>query len=1149
MLIDNRTQSQNGQPTTIIEYLENNLDQGQETFKMVTGYYSLQSLAKLLSILDKYQNLELVLGHIAGDNTNSEKFYLTEDSLKITDSLDFIHKIPKILEFLKQGKVKIKTTNPEFCHAKMYLALSKNDYKNNFAISGSSNFTPSGLGQIPSSNIELNHIFEAGDNSIPELKNWFESLYQKATDNKSEVLADIEKYYKNEYTPEDIYNKIIFHLFIQDFNNNQAINQEIQDNKKLSESIIWNKLYNFQQKGAIGLIQKLEKYNFALLGDGVGLGKTWQTLAVIKYYLSKGSKVLVISPKKLEQNWKKYQYKFEQESDIFYEDELNYDFIPMSQLRYKRDENGMIIHDKKRFDRYDLVVIDESHNFRNNKTDSYTYLTDKILKGRNISKVLLLSATPLNNEVKDVRNQFELGFKHPQNSFRNYFDSDLENIFKKLQEVLNKAEKDKLSTKEKIQNIIQETKFLELINSLCIARNRSVITKFYGENQIKFPKARVGWQPLEIFEKAVEILMDKDKPKIKFNIYKVSHYLSKEEKEKYKSGKATENEIQREGFLSKMMMVNLIKRLESSIYAFDKTLSRIIQYHDYILKLDELYTKSKTQTNNLKMEKLFEDSYQDQSELNFDEDTEDEEYQELLEEMSNFGKNIKDQIKRLQENPNLIANGYLIGGKKQVNIKELKNSRSIYIKNIKTEREKLLEIQTQMKQEYGFNELDIKIVKLKQIIKTKLQENPDKKILIFTTYSDTADYIYQNLQACDFIDSQKLEKVTGSTNNIDSILKRFSPDSMLYNELNKTEKEKYKDFNDFWQSYNGIEKAKPIQILIGTDCISEGQNLQDCDFLINFDIHWNPVRLVQRNGRIDRIGSKFDSVEIKNFLPGKSLEDVLKIKSRLDYKMALVGMVGGSDADPVLDKQTQEMVDFWQEKAESLNQDLSQFNKDQVEKICQQTTEPEKYKEIYEQIIKGSLADYRELEMLKLMQEDYASIDENELSIKNFSLDQYQVELSKLLIEKSGIKNYPSGIYSGVKGDSDEVIFLLKSKLKLNQIEEEKHKKANPKHPYLMYHLDLEGSILKRYTQLPEILEHLKKLKSQDRFISEVNQPNQSLDKFTNLLKTTTLNYNKDFQVKEINNLFSGGVLGSENSKSSNLNDFELIAWMIISKA
>ena len=216
MLIDNRTTHQNGQATTIFEYFQSCLGEGEE-FKLVTGYYSLQTFAKLLPLLDKYENLELVLGHITGgDNQNLEKFYLKNETLKITDSLDFINKIPEIITFLKQDKVQIKTTNPEFCHAKVYLSRSQTNYENNFAISGSSNFTPSGLGQIPSSNIELNHVFETGNNSIKELENWFNNLYEKALDNKDEVLVEIEKYYKTEYSPEEVYNLILWHFFNQD---------------------------------------------------------------------------------------------------------------------------------------------------------------------------------------------------------------------------------------------------------------------------------------------------------------------------------------------------------------------------------------------------------------------------------------------------------------------------------------------------------------------------------------------------------------------------------------------------------------------------------------------------------------------------------------------------------------------------------------------------------------------------------------------------------------------------------------------------------------------------------------------------------------------------------------------------------------------
>ncbi|MEI6728469.1 MAG: helicase-related protein [bacterium] len=1139
MLIDNKTEYSNGQPKTVAQYLEENLTDGN--FKLVSGYYSLQTLSTLLDHLDRYESIQLLLGYLTENSANLDIFALKNETLSIKNTLKFSIEIPKILDFIEQPKVEIKTKHPDFCHAKMYLARNKNEYKKNFAISGSSNFTPSGLGQIPTSNIELNHEFK-DKSAIDELEIWFDNIYSEAKDNKIEVIEQIRNYFKQEYLPSEIYDKIIYHLFLNEFEASKDVFDQIEQNKNLTESVVWNKLYDFQKKGVVGLIQRLEKYNFALLGDGVGLGKTWQTLAVIKYCLTKGEKVLVISPKKLEQNWLKYQFNFKDESAIFYEDELNFEFLPMSQLVDKFNKNGDIINQKQKFDNFDLIVIDESHNLRNDKTESYKYLVDKILKGRKNSKVLLLSATPLNNKVTDVRNQFGLGFKHDQNRFDSHFDFDLERSFSKLQEVLNKAQKDKLNNQQTVQNISQQTKFLELVNGLCVARTRSVISKFYPESQIRFPTAKIEWQPLEIFEKAVEILMDKDKPRISFNIYKISKYLSKDEKAKLESGSVLDNEIQREGFLSKMMMINLIKRLESSVYAFDKTLSRIIQYHNYILKLDEIYSNYKKNPQTFSADSLWPGGDQDIIEFISDES---EEIDSLLLDMSNFGKNIKDQIKNLKENPSLIANGYLIGGKKQVNINELGSSKR-YINNVASEKKKLEEIQQQMHQEYGFDELDMKIVRLKQIVKSKLEQNPEQKILIFTTYADTAEYIYKNLVNSDFIESGKLAKVTGSSSKIDQTLKQFSPESMLYNELNKSEKEKFTNFNDFWNNYNGVEKTNPIQILIGTDCISEGQNLQDCDFLINFDIHWNPVRLVQRNGRIDRIGSKFETVNIKNFLPGKSLEDVLKIKSRLDYKMALVGMVGGVDTDPVLDQDTQEIVNFWQSHAQSQNRDLSEFTQDEVSELVAGVQEPKKYQKIFDQITSNTLADYRELEMLKLMETNYDELEEQELGIKNFSLDQYQLELSNILVERSGLKHYPNGIYSGVAGDVDSVILLLKNKINLKEKELENYKKSNAKHPYLMYQIALNGQIIKRYTQLPQILEYLKALKNKDRQIATANEPKDNLENYENIIKLAISNYKNDFEGKELSNLLSGGTLSS--NKSFSMDDFELITWMIVSK-
>ena len=1158
---------------TIAQYLKTKIgnDNSNGDLSLVSGYYSIEAFHSLLPQLQNLNNLQMILGHISGQQNQilSQKSAITKDRLSIANSLKFVTQISQVVKLLESDKVKIKTRAPDFCHAKAYiyksLSSSPVDPKD-FGIIGSSNLTSAGIGLSDNGNIELNNVFDGNDGNTDQLKDWFETNYKLAKDNKQEVIDEIKNYYKTEYTPEDIYSFTLYTLFQKDLEDSQSILDQINENKNLQESIIWNKLYEFQQKGVISLIKKLEKYNFALLGDGVGLGKTYQTLAVIKYYLSKGSKILVISPKKLSDNWTKYKYEHQDEGAVFYDDELNFDFKSLSQLFHNYDNDGNVILSKNKLDNYDLVIIDESHNLRNSSSNKYQFLVEQIIQGRKNSKVILLSATPLNNEVKDVRNQFQLGFSHPDNNFKNYFDFELANVFKNVQETINKAQKSKLSVDQIITKISQETKFLELIDTLCVARTRNIITKFYPDSNIKFPKARLEWKPLEYFESAVDILMDgktaNSKPKIKFNIYKVAQYVKDKNNEN-----SSESQEKRENSLAKMMMINLIKRLESSFYAFDKTLTKIIRYHDYILKLDDIYTKIKDQKTITQNDTigLLEDMRITSKELDrdIDEDEMDAQMDDLLGDMQGASKTIKDQLRRFEKDITLIKNGYLIGSKKPVNIKELGSTRSIFINNIKTEKAKLEAIKAQMIEEYGFDAEDHKILKLRTTIKAILNNNRNRKILIFTTYSDTANYIYNNIQ--DLVsDEYKLAMVTGTNGkNTDQILKRFSPQSMIHNELSKTEKDKYEDYEDFWSQYNGQEKTTPIQILVATDCISEGQNLQDCDCLINFDIHWNPVRLVQRNGRIDRIGSKFDTVDIINFLPGKSLENVLQLKSRLDYKMALVGMVGGVDGDEMNTQKTA-MIEFWHNWAKQNNRDLNTLDEDEVKQIIKTNissdkTQIDQYCDAVKQITSGGIGDYRELQMLKMMENSYEDIEDNQLGINSFSLDKFREELELDIKKRSGITAYPNGIFGGCvripdsKGNAQKgTIILLKTNQKLTDLENSNRQKTNSKHPYFMYFVDFNGQIIKKYMDLPLILEILKQHKFQPSHIPAELDPSDNLQKYENLIKIAIDNYKIDSSNKEATGLFSGGQLSTNNKNTTEIEDenkyedYEIITWLII---
>ena len=1050
MLIDNRTEYENGQPKTIFEYFQNRLGQG-EKFKLVTGYYSLQTFAKLLPLLDKYENLELVLGHIAGEEgQNLEKFYLKNETLTISDSMDFVNKIPEIITFLKQDKVQIKTTNPEFCHAKVYLSLSKKDYTKNFAISGSSNFTPSGLGQIFSSNIELNHVFETGNNSINELEKWFDELYKKALDNKDEVLVEIEKYYKTEYSPEEIYNLILWYLFNQDVQENIDLDQD-KFFSKLKDTVLWDRLYQFQKTGVSELILRLEKFNFGILADGVGLGKTWQTLGVIKYYCAQDLDILVICPAKLQQNWKKYIY-----------NPQNTDYNPFNtdKIKYEVLSSGKL-DNPDNLRKYDLIIIDESHNFRNPKSQRYENLIQNLQKDK-LTKVLMLSATPINNKINDLKHQFKLGFCHSDNP--EVFDFD--QIFRATQTELNKLE---TAEKTKILEAFQPN-LIKLISDLSISRNRSLIQKHYPNSNLTFPKVSTSAVHLDDFAKIVNLLFKEDKkntPKIGFHIYKPSRYLKN--KDNLESKNAVENQEERETWLAKMMLFNLLKRLESSTYSFLETMKRMIDYMEDILKANENYKNNK------------------------------ESFKKTQDKIKFEGVLDQDEIEGLEEGLSDIP---VVGKKQEFRFDQLNQ---FYFTNAKKDLEHIKNVYQQVKKEFSSdNKLDL----LNGKIQALLKQNKSGKILIFTSYYDTAKYLFDNLTNSNsdlniaLISSSncfyrpKSEQVKNIQFN--QILRSFSPESMIFNELNNEEKSKYSNFQDFWQNYQGKEKNQPIEILIATDCISEGQNLQDCDTIINYDIHWNPVKLIQRNGRIDRIGSKFSQVNIVNFWPGNSLEEVINLKSRIDFKMELVKMAGGAD-------QTDE--------AENLNSEE----------------------------IKNNIQVAREKQVLEMLDRDYTEIENLEFgfgdinnlnTFKEEFLENYQKEIKQSLV----YNHYPNGIYTATNSNQPKIAWLFEQKIS---------KKTQSK-SYKLVISDFDGNLIE--TDTAKILADLKNYKNQKYNLKPENNPRQNLNKYQEIIKTLlpqiqASEEKQNLQQAQNSNkpIFTPAVI-----KQENLNTSKLLTWFIL---
>lgn len=684
----------------------------------------------------------------------------------------------------------------------------------------------------------------------------FDELWKdnsKFSDVTDRVLEYMEAVY-NENAPEYIYFITLYHIFNEFL---EDISEDVLPNENVGfkKSVIWQKLFNFQRDAALACINKLEKYHGCILADSVGLGKTFTALAVIKYYELRNKSVLVLCPKKLNDNW--ISYKSNYINNPIAADRLNYDVFFHSDLtRDKGETNGMDL-ERVNWSNYDLLVIDESHNFRNGgnidedfdeegeydngingvntegrKENRYQRLMNRIIRGGTTTKVLMLSATPVNNRFNDLKNQLQLAYEGRANEFNDLLGEgkNIDEIFKNAQKAYNRWAK--LSNKERTTERLQEElsfDFFELLDDVTIARSRSHIVKYYDTKDIgNFPKRLA---PISRRPKLTDLNTEAERNKslnftdiaemlnqLNLAIYTPSLYIYESKKEQYEINVDGSNGLSidgREKGIRNLMATNLLKRLESSVNSFRLTLTRIEERISKTIKAID-------------------------------------QYEEETDENPGIGKNARIQL------GDMDWRSWRRALKSDLEILRLL---LIMLKDITPEHD---------------SKLQILIADLKEKFAHPI--NPgNKKVLIFTAFADTAEYLYDQLAERIKADTgMNVALITGNTDgkctiprfpmSFNNILTYFSPFSKDKASLKLTIDE-------------------DIDVLIATDCISEGQNLQDCDYLINYDIHWNPVRIIQRFGRIDRIGSKNSVIQLVNYWPDMELDQYIELKGRVENRM------------------------------------------------------------------------------------------------------------------------------------------------------------------------------------------------------------------------------------------------------------------------
>ena len=898
--------------------------------------------------------------------------------------------------------------------------------------------------------------------------NWFNQIWENEESLK-DVTNFVQDYFENVFkdnTPEFIYFITLYNIF-NDFLEDIAQENLPNDEIGFKNSLIWNTLYNFQKDAVIGAINKLEKFNGCILADSVGLGKTFSALGVIKYYELRNKDVLVLCPKKLEANWNTYRQNDKDNSLM--KDRFRYDVLFHTDLsRDKGESNGRKLENVN-WGNYGLVVIDESHNFRNNNTivgkeNRYQKLLRKIIKEGIETKVLMLSATPVNNRFNDLRNQLALAYEANAEKIDTKLNTQqgIDLIFRRAQQSFNQWSKlkNEQRTTDRILEML-DFDFFEILDSLTIARSRKHITTYYDTTDIgKFPsrnKPLSIQSPLTLDGSIRYENVANELTLLNLSVYsplnfilpsKVEYYASLYDK-KVKTGTFTQRD--REKSLQMLMRINLLKRIESSVDSFRLTLQNILQQINIALNTVE---KGEGDTYS-GIENHFSE------ELDWEPEWGDEE--------NTFGKKVRVHVSDMDTTKWR---------------EELNTDKAII--------EKLLEKTGRITKEK-----DHKLLELKSLISEKI-ENPinsgNKKIIIFTAFADTANYLYDSLK--NFVKEKyniNTALITGSrracstkeiNTHLNTLLTCFSPVS----------KNKALLFPDISES---------IDLLIATDCISEGQNLQDCDYLINYDIHWNPVRIIQRFGRIDRIGSKNDSITMVNFWPDVTLDSYINLKQRVENRMLISNMASTGD-DNILNTDEKDL-------------------------------------------------EYRKIQLKKLQEEvvDLEDLREG-VSITDLGLNDFRVDLSNFIKTYGELKNIPTGLHAVTPSTSElspGVIFILKNINSNVNID-----KQNRLHPYYLVYLKQDGSIVYNHIEAKKTLDAFRLLcKGVQKPIVELctalakeTKDYKKMDNYSDLLKKAIAGILQTEEEKEILSLFRPGGTTALKDKIKGIEDFQLVTFLIV---
>lgn len=1089
----------------VSEFLKAHLQTGSR-LSVVSAFFTIYAYEALKSWLDRIEHMDFLFGEprfihsLDPDKTESKAFIIDSGGLKLANILKQKQVAMECAGWIRD-KVSVRSVRQAgFLHGKMY-HISNHGVDQ--AILGSSNFTVHGLGLSKgSNNIELNLVVDS-NRDRSDLKSWFDDLWSDADlveDVKQDVLQYLEQLYRN-HSPEFIYYKTLFHIFDR-YLGEAGQTETAIEKTTLFETAIWRILFDFQKDGAKGAIKKILSHNGCILADSVGLGKTYTALAVIKYFELRNERVLVLCPKKLRENWT--VYRLNDQLNPFLSDRFRYDVLSHTDLSRERGQTGDINLETINWGNYDLVVIDESHNFRNNipgkrdeqgnliRRSRYERLMEDIIKAGVRTKVLLLSATPVNNDLKDLRNQIYFITAGSDDAFRDSMAID--NIKESLRQaqahfsLWSKQAPGRRKTADLLARLGSD--FFKLLDELTIARARRHIQKYYRNEIARLGKFPERLKPMALspdIDSAGRFMSyDKLSQEIegyKLSLFNPSQFVLPEYKGEYEKKIGNFTQIQREDFLIGMMKVNFLKRLESSVHSFELTIRRTIEKIESLENRLETFKAYRAAATDVDFETLGPD------------DVEDDELRDALE----VGK------KLIFKTAHLDVDKWLVAVRRD---KQQLHGLYLQARDVTPER-------------------DAKLSLLKKLIAGKVhaptvnkQGKLNRKVLVFTAFADTAEYLYGHLHQL-AVEELGVHSalVTGGGEHRTT----FRPEGYRH----------HTDFNHILTNFSPLSKQRAkmaslpqegeIDLLIATDCISEGQNLQDCDFIVNYDIHWNPVRIIQRFGRIDRIGSLNETVQLVNFWPTPNLDKYITLKHRVEARMALVDI------------------------AATLEDNL---------------LKPEEL----EDLIKEDLR-YRDRQLLRLKEEvlDLEDLDDS-ISLTEFTLDDFRIDLLKYLeANRSLLEGAPLGLYTVVPPHpqftaiAPGVIFCLRQKTNdRHGSASEKVEEINPLRPYFLVYLLDDGNVRFGFAHPKQILTIYRELCADKTTPYEMlcnlfdkdTQNGRDMSKYDGLLQNAVGAIAATFRRRMASALQSSrsAILLNVEDQADETTDYELVTWLVVKK-